>query len=248
MKSFKIGVTFTIFFLILTHTLGASSTPIRLYALYTPSHEEMFKNFFLPSLQDDFELVVVNEEQTCRTARFMSDGWTDTTIKKVRLIIRAIEENWGNFFLFSDVDIQFFAPMRGVVTQLMESYDIAIQRNNPEGAFCSGFFVCRANEKTLALWRDVLEYMEKHHEKSDQITLNKHLPKKEKNKYNIRWCYLPNSFFGGGTFNGKLWKPGMKLPLPKHPIMHHANYTEGVKNKMKQLCAVRNAIRRKSLS
>src|SRR5579864_4047396 len=97
-------------FLTIQTTLFADQKKIKLYALYTPSHEVLKNTYFLPSIQDDFEIILEECEQTCPTANFLSEGWTQTTMRKVDLIIRAIQENWDSFFIFSDVDIQFFHP------------------------------------------------------------------------------------------------------------------------------------------
>jgi hypothetical protein len=227
-------------------TASFSQQKMKLYALYTPSHEVLKDRFFLPSIQDDFEIVLEFCEQTCPSGKFMSEGWTDTTIRKVELIIRAIEENWGEIFIFSDVDIQFFAPIQDTIFTLMNGKDIIMQRNNPEGVLCTGFFACRANEKTLRLWQDVKKVMQKKKLNSDQISFNQCIKKKsKKNPYGIAWDYLPTTFFGGGTLTGYEWKLGDKLRVPHGIMMHHANWTKGVKNKIAQLVYVRNEVRKR---
>lgn len=220
-----------------------SHEKIKLYALYTPSHEVLKDKFFLPSIQDDFEVILEFCEQTCPSAKFMDEGWTQTTMRKVDLIIRAINENWGKIFIFSDVDIQFFAPIEKTILKLMDGKDIVMQRNNPEGVLCTGFFACRGNDKTLRLWMDVKKKMQKKKLNSDQNSFNQCIKKKsKKNPYNIVWGYLPNSFFGGGTLTGYLWKPGNRLPIPRNIMMHHANWTQGVKHKIAQLVYVRKEV------
>lgn len=222
---------------------------INIYALYTPSHEILVNSFFLPSLDtiNDHGINIIiqkEEEQTCQSAQFMQTGWTKTTIKKIELILKAIEENWGNVFVFSDVDIQFFRPFKDVISELMQDYDLLIQKDNPKGTLCSGFFVCRANHKTKELFSDVLKYMQNHEEISDQRTLNRHISRnKTKNNYDISWDYLPTDlFFGGGTFTGKIWNQKSVLPIPKNPIMHHANWVAGIEGKIKQLEYVKKVI------
>jgi hypothetical protein len=224
---------------------------IKLYALYTPSHEVLKDKFFLPSLQDDFEVIFEFCEQTCQSVKFMSEGWTDTTIRKVDLIIRAIKENWGSIFIFSDVDIQFFRPIQEAILEHMQDKDMVIQRNTPSGVLCSGFFACRGNEKTLRLWEDVKKTMEQDNSSSDQISLNRCIKRsKKKNPYSLSWDYLPDTFFGGGTLTGCLWNPGMVLPIPHNIMIHHANWTRGIKNKIAQLVYVREEVlnRKKRLS
>ena len=159
---------------------GCIYAKMRLYALYTPSHAVLKDTFFLPSIQDDFEIIFEFAPQTSQTAVFMSEGWTATTMRKVDLIIRAIEENMGDVFIFSDVDIQFFAPIQECIEKLIEGKDIIMQRNNPEGVLCTGFFACRANEKTLLLWKDVKKHMHDNKLHSDQISFNKCIKKGSK--------------------------------------------------------------------
>lgn len=220
-----------------------SQEKIKLYAFYTPSHEILKNTFFLPSIQDNFEIILEFGEQTCTSARFMNEGWIDTTLHKVDLIIRAIEENWNEIFIFSDVDVQFFAPIENIIIDLMKDKDIIMQRNNPEGVLCTGFFACRGNEKTLRLWKDVKKMMQKNKIYSDQISFNRCIKKKsKKNPYELTWDYLPSIFFGAGTLQahpGYLWTPGKKLNIPSGIVMHHANWTRGIKNKIAQLKYVR---------
>jgi len=237
---------FSYMFLLCYSLSSFADEKIKLYALYTPSHEVLKDHYFLPSIQDDFEIVFEFCEQTCPTAKFMSEGWTKTTMHKVDLIIRAVEENWGKVFIFSDVDIQFFAPIQDIILELMEGKDIIMQKNNPDGVLCTGFFACRANEKTLRLWTDVKKTMQKKKLNSDQISLNQCIKKRSKrNPYGLVWDYLPDSFFGGGTLTGYEWRPGMNLPVPSDIMMHHANWTPGVENKIKQLKLVAKIVRKR---
>jgi len=232
---------FIVLILFLLISSSTKTEKMKLYALYTPSHAVLKNEWFIPSIQDDFDLILEFHEQTCPSGYFMGSGWTKTTIKKVKLIIHAIEENWGKIFIFSDVDIQFFAPIQEHIEKLIENKDIIIQKNSPNGVFCSGFFSCRGNEKTLQLWQDALNLMANDQKISDQKALNRCL-KKKNNKYGIVWGYLPNTFFGGGTLTGHRWRPGKKLPIPKNIVMHHANWTSSFKDKILQLRYVRNTV------
>ena len=245
-KLYVISVIVLLFYV----TESFSDEKIKLYALYTPSHKILKDKYFLPSIQDDFDIVLEFYDQTCPSAKFMREGWTETTMRKVDLIIRAIKENWGSIFIFSDVDIQFFCPIQQTVLMYMHDNDMMIQKNSPSGVLCTGFFVCRGNEKTLQLWKDVKKTMEKGGLYSDQNSLNHCIKRHSKNNpYNVNWSYLPDTFFGGGTLTGCEWHPGESLPIPRDIMMHHANWTKGIKNKIAQLVYVRKAVRnRKKLS
>lgn len=217
---------------------------VKLYALYTPSHEVLVNNWFLPSIQDDFEIVLNFSPQTCPSGHFKQKGWRETTIKKIDLIIRAIKENHNKIFIFSDVDIQFFAPIKNEILQLMKNKDMVIQQNKP-GVVCSGFFACRGNTRTLRLFQAIKQYMLSNYankyNKSDQDGLN-HLLISTKNRFRIRWRYLPYKYFGAGTITGQHWEKGKPLAVPEDIVMHHANFTGGIPNKIAQLELVRDIV------
>lgn len=67
------------------------------------------------------------------------------------------------------------------------------------------------------------------------------------NKYGIKWGYLPVEFFGAGTLTGRQWEPGMYLEIPRNIILHHANWTVGLENKIAQLKFVRDVVESRTL-
>ena len=169
---------------------------IKIYAFYTPSHRILVDDWFLPSINNDqFEVVLECHDQECETGNYMRDGWLKTMVHKVDVIIRGIQENQGSFFIHSDVDVQFFGLTKDDIIEHMKKFDFAIQQNDPKGAGCAGFFACRANARTLNLWREVKKYMLKTND-HDQNALN-HLLRE--NKLGISWKLLPVEYFGGGT-------------------------------------------------
>jgi hypothetical protein len=227
---------------------------MKLYIFYTPSHEKMCNEWFMPSLspEDDFEVIAEVYDQECDSGNFMQTGWLPTMIHKVDIVLRGIEENWGSVFIHADVDIQFFRPMKALILAAMQDKDMVLQKDHPKGVACAGFFACRGNERTRALWTRIKESLQSEIEKvkkqkkvvksnfNDQTLLNKFI--RSSNPYNIVWDYLPKTFFGGGSLTGKRWKPGNTLPIPEEIVMHHANWTVGVENKIAQLDYVRSEV------
>jgi hypothetical protein len=118
---------------------------------------------------------------------------------------------------------------------MLDNYDLVIQQNDPKGSACSGFFGCRANDATQELWERVLCHMHET-EHSDQGALNYVLG--HSSDLNVTWCLLPETYFGAGLFTGKHWKPNTLLQIPEGIKIHHANWTIGVENKIKQLALV----------
>jgi len=215
---------------------------MRLYSLYTPSHQALLDEWFLKSLPESFELVIQSLPQLCSSARYMEQGWVGTTIHKVDLMLRAIEECWGDLFLYSDVDVQFFAPIQKRLILELGDRDMVGQRNNPAGSLCSGFFICRANRTTRGLFRRVKRSM--HQKKSDQRSINQTL----KTMPEVKWGLLPETFYGGGTLTGKRWSPDQYLPVPQNVLIHHANWCTGVEHKIAQLRYVRQIVQQRKLS
>lgn len=77
---------------------------------------------------------------------------------KVDLIIQCIEQNWGKYFIFSDADIFIrSAKVKEMCAPFMElSYDsVFMAENSYDSEVNIGFILTRANEATLALWKDI---------------------------------------------------------------------------------------------
>jgi len=71
----------------------AQATSVKMFVIYTPSHEHLFWDWFFPSFEkynSDIELVVEKIDQTCPSATYQKTGWKDTTLQKVEMIIQAI--------------------------------------------------------------------------------------------------------------------------------------------------------------
>ena len=211
---------------------------MRLYSICTPSHRPLLTRWFLPTLPDDLELVLEAHPQECPTGEFMRDGWLRSMRRKVDVVLRGIHENWGELFVHADVDCQFFDAIEGTLCALLEDNDMLIQRNDPKGGLCAGFFACRANDRTLELWNLIRRDLAGGG-RNDQVLLNQRLRRRG---CAVKWAYLPHTFFGGGTLAGRLWEPGMTLEVPDGIQVHHANWTIGVTRKHQQLEYVRNVV------
>lgn len=208
--------------------------------IYTPSHYILRDQWFLPTLQDDFELVHHDLSQVCKSANFMEAGWLDLMHQRLDILIKAISENMGDIIVYSDVDIQFFRPFKDLIYPMMENKDLLVQRARPNGAICAGFYFCKCNEKTLKLHQNIKQYMINHPGTNDQDGMNHWL--RIKNIDNIQWGLLPNEFYNPGIYADKRWSPGDQLAIPKNIILHHACWTVGIENKIKQFEYIRSLV------
>lgn len=221
---------------------------IKLYALCTPSHAILRDQYFLPSIQDDYEIIIENVDQESQKGEIWTDGFNATVLKKVELIIKAIQENWGQYFILSDVDIQFFNKTEDKIRELMrDDIDMLVQRDHPisELCPCSGFMIIRSNEKTMQLWKAALSLMQQF-QWYDQDALTSLFTERYDETLSLKWDYLPPEFFGGGTLTGKRWLRWDFLPVPRDVLMHHANWTIGVENKISQLEYVKYIVKKRT--
>lgn len=229
------------------HLLQAQNN-IKMYTFYTKSHVA-FKDIWVSSLIDEnIEMVIKEFPQECKSGKLFSDGWQAAMLRKVDMVLEAIQANWGDVVIYSDIDVEFFKPISKKIMELMVNKDLVIQRDTPSGMVCAGFFAFRANERTQSLWQGIRNYMITHNERSDQKTLN-HLLRKDGNNstnpYGVVWDYLPTEFLGGATFTGRGWKIGKKLFIPSDVMMLHANWAQGTKNKLALLSYVREVVEKR---
>lgn len=197
---------------------------MKVYTTFTPSHKVFYENYFLKSLPKDLDLrAFENAEQLCPTGVYFSKGWTKTCESKIDLFLRACEENMGDRFFYCDVDVQFFKEsIVDILIQELGDYDIACQ--DEVTGYCSGVFVCQANEKTLKMF----ELIKQNYSKDDQITMNKYLHVCRHKKMSRRF------------FNFRHVKPNWNFEIPKNIVLHHANWTRGLHNKIVLLNHVKN--------
>jgi hypothetical protein len=225
----------------------------KIYTCYSGSHEEMLQKWFVGTMQDDFEVVARRLDQDCPAAEYMSAGWTDTVVQKIPLILEAIDAHEENgFFLFSDVDVQWFGPVQGRLRRLLAEHpdvDIFFQTdawNNASGVgnLCTGFFVCKGNIRTRAFWTLVGECMSRLGE-GDQRTSQEIIRRNV--ILGLKVDYLPPEFWGPGSLQTSpaRWEPGMPLAPPMDILLHHANWTVGTANKVKQLEYVASVVRQR---
>lgn len=208
---------------------------LNLYTFYSKSHAVLKDDWFAPSIQriNDNLNVTIRFIDQLGNGNYGTKEFNRTMLDKIDLIDDAIKENWGGIFVYADIDIQFFRPFSNIIREMLKKYDMVIAKDSPQGTCCAGFFAARANRQVQKLWRNVRQLAMRTPARDDQWALNSFLRKTH--PCPVSWTYLPKEFFGGGTLTGKNWEPGKSLPVPHNIIMHHANWTVGLPNKIAQL-------------
>lgn len=231
---------------------------IRLYCLCTPSHERLRDDWFLPTLKDEFRICQHYLRQDGQGS-YGDTSFRSAVRGKVDMIERAIERNWGRVFVVADVDIQFFGPIADLVLDAIQEKDMVTQTDGPTG-HCCGFMVIRANDITRAFISRIQAMLEYDRFLTEQPAFNSALK-----EFELRTGFLPDIFFGPGSFlytrgvrtthdafpsswlrvenpTHPVWVPGSELMVRQNIVMHHANYTIGVENKIAQLEHVQKVV------
>lgn len=235
------------------HWVGAiepADSKVNLYTYFTPTHQLLFDKWFKPSVKDDFNIRLNLYAQEAKDGVFEKLGWMNTMRHKNDMLTKAVKDNMNDLFVFSDVDIQFFGRIKATLLEELGEMDVLFQRDASDafgndkmrGVACSGFFICRGNKRTLSFFKTVRKTFEEDDSiKGDQVAFNRVLAE---NKMKLKWGYLSDKFFSPGAreaIPGKnwVWAPGVPFGLPEGLLMHHANWTRGIDNKIQQLEYVR---------
>lgn len=215
--------------------MADSSERMKLFICYSESHRRLFEEWFHPHV-DETEFELVKQDLTTQGQGSIGQGdWLDAVRQKTDYIISAVTMEMGKSFLFSDVDIQFFGLKRSHLTPYLQDQDIVFQKDSYGITVCTGFFVCRCTEQTLALWQAVRSHLDQHPTQHDQTAMNIILQEK---RFPIQYSFFPSAFYSPK----ELWEPGSKILVPQEILMHHANWTKGVDNKLAQLRLVREMV------
>lgn len=209
---------------------------MRIYTFYTESHKSLLENFFIPSLfkYESPSLVVENLTQKCQSATYMNDGWLETMIEKIQIIIKAIEDNYEQVFIYSDCDVIFCNPFIQDCLIRLNNKDIIFQKDGESNA-CCGFMVISANKNSYNFFNLVLQNIHKY--KDDQAPINEYLKNQETPiTYNLLDKLYYNLYFDlkGKALN---WNPFKdQLPnIPSNIKIFHANWIIGLEKKYKTL-------------
>ena len=199
---------------------------LKILAFYTPSHEEIFNKYFLPSFDTinknkDFTLGVSEQrDQYVSRGIYHTHGW-------------AIK-NYGDYLIFSDVDIQFFRNFKSNILKKAKNYDLVAQQSASRQwlvekghSLCSGFFIFKCSKKIISLFESMQNCIDvSNDDVADQICLNI-------NKGMVNWSSLNKKYFNTGMVTGgHEWGAVTHEYIPKNLYLHHANFVRTLPRKM----------------
>jgi hypothetical protein len=202
----------------------------------------MLNDWFLPSFKQfnpNLNIIIKKFDQECQSGNFMEAGWHKTMLKKIDLVIEGIKENWNDIFIHSDCDIQCFGPIEQDMIEQLNDYDLVGLDENPtqnNKEICCGFFICKANNKTLQLFNHIKSVVNEN--LNDQIAFN------SLKDYYIKTNILNKKYYNiTHSIGPKVWTPEINISnVPKNILIHHANWIVGVPNKISNLKLIKEMV------
>lgn len=142
---------------------------------------------------------------------------------KVRTNKMLDELKEGQDVFVIDSDVVLFKPYSHFVEKIGDNDMIGQVEYN--GDLCTGFFVCKSNEKTIDFWTTVIKNMEQG--ETEEYRANELIRK----GHDVKLNYFPLEDVLGYSMisQGKIWN-GEEFLMPKCNAFH-ANYTVGMENK-----------------
>lgn len=217
---------------------------MKLYTLFSDSHKKLLLNYFLPSLYkyENIDIVIKKINQICNSGTYGKEGWFETMKNKALYCLQACKDNYGNKIIYADCDIQFLAPFIEQMENELEDYDIACQDDvfpfQNRTTYCAGLWICQSNNNTISLFKNIISDMNKKGPFSntwdDQNALNENVNR-------IKHKTLSHRFYTIAQSKATLWDNDYTINIPKNILVHHANWTHGIENKIKLLEFVKNS-------
>ena len=101
---------------------------MKLFSICTPQAAALKNEWFLKTLQDDWELHIVDLDNVPQgKGDYLSREWYHCIRKKIDILIDAIKSNPDDIILWADMDIQFFRPCTDIIKECMQGHDIVFQ-------------------------------------------------------------------------------------------------------------------------
>jgi hypothetical protein len=227
---------------------------MKIYTTFTNSHKKFFEEYFLPSYKKEnkdkiFSLYVSEMDQISKNGAYSTYGFRESTSDKLKVIIQAINDNMGDWIIYSDPDIQFFEGFgKDVIKypQLEKNVDIYCQCDTPKCPeniiLCTGFMIINCSEKIKNVFELSLQYISNF--EHDQYAFNYF------GRSKLNWRTLPEDQYYTIAYNtgNVVWNGEKYNDIPKNILMHHANWTAGVENKIKLLNYIKDELSRKNIS
>lgn len=204
---------------------------MNLLIVTTDSHYEMYENFFLKTVPKN--ITTLHKVLTSvGDGRYQSSSWQEGVTTKLKWALECFEQFPSEIFVLSDVDMQFFPTFsfENLKQELHASgRDILFQKETRFSECAevnTGFYIARSTPWSIELLREAISYCEALTNQNDQIAINTILSSRDQPS---KWGHLPLRYYARSQ----------GFPPPSDVVLHHANVTMNVGEKISQMHRVK---------
>ncbi|MCC5835410.1 MAG: glycosyltransferase [Opitutales bacterium] len=192
---------------------------MKVFCCYTPAHEVLLNDYFIPSLPNDVSLTAFPLKEIQGNGDFLSKEFIQCINQKIDLIIDSLDQLEDTVIVWSDIDILCFKSFKLELESFIwgKNLDIAFQKEGFgkwDKEVNTGFIAMRSNDRVRNFYKRVREAMNANPDLNEQPVINQLLQEED---LDLNWAMLPNHF----ATRSLKWPPDPDLTL------YHANATEG---------------------
>ena len=197
---------------------------MKIYTCYSDSHEVLYRDYFLPSIKPHGWTIDATRVPQLGDGNWSGPGWKNAVGTKLAIFRRAMDECCGGYWIWSDVDIQYFSDPVPHLLHELGHYDIATQAEfpapNEKRECCTGLMIVMANDRTKQLF-DTIEHNYGFFAEDQQVF----------NHYRNLCAWK--------TLSPRFWCKNLSAEPPVDIVSQHANWMIGVDAKVKALQHIR---------
>jgi|GEM_PF-1408099 len=208
---------------------------MKMYTTTSASEKVFLQEWLLGTIQETNCEVISHE-----IPRDLTRTQKQTALHKARFILEALKKNAGEIIVYTDVATQFFQSIQKKIEDALQSADIAFLKDDPNGISSAGFFAARCTHEIITLWEEVVKRIQETQWSQQENFLGHLIQSILLETQDIRWSLLPHTFFGCGTFTGRLWGFADNIYIPKNMVLHQANWVKEKSDREIQLQRVRH--------
>lgn len=207
---------------------------MNLLIVTTDSHHAMYEEFFLKTVPRNIT-ILHKILSSVGEGSYQSKSWQEGVTAKLRWALENFEKFPEEIFVLSDVDIQFFPKFS--FEDLHQEFedsgrDILFQKETRFPA-ChevnTGFYIARSTPWSVELFREAISVCESLTSQNDQVAINAILSSRNQPE---KWGHLPLRYYARSQ----------GFPPPSDVVLHHANVTMNVGEKVSQMHRVKRCV------
>lgn len=215
---------------------------IKFCTFFTNSHLSLYKEFMNSFPYEEGVDLIIRYLPQESDGVYESDSWNKTMFKKMVYIVDYLKKlKEDEYLIHADIDICFYKNFKTDLMSLLNQFNGDILFQNDGYELSMGFFICKKNEKIISLMEYIRDNLNQFAQ--DQKALNVLIPRS-----GIKYGILPERYYNFGPYNGfKRWEPNIdNFYVPRDIILHHANWTVGIENKLNLIKKVKEIVKKQN--